>query len=139
MRAPPPWLIIALLTQLLVLIPLTHADIHAPAPPLSNLCLQDLYKQISWPLYKLYGHAFEAFKLMVADDGAAIIKRLEEERGPLTVFTPQVNYMLNRCASRLLSVCCWCADVWLWQTTVQHSSSSGLMGSGGRSQSSLYR
>lgn len=51
---------------------------------------QELYKQIAWPLYKLYGHAFEAFKLMVADDGAAIIKRLEEERGPLTVFTPQV-------------------------------------------------
>jgi hypothetical protein len=55
------------------------------------LIQQDLYKQISWPLYKLYGHAFEAFKLMVADDGAAIIKRLEEERGPLTVFTPQVR------------------------------------------------
>jgi translation initiation factor 2 subunit 1 len=54
------------------------------------LILQDLYKQIAWPLYKLYGHAFEAFKLMVADDGAALIKRLEEERGPLTVFTPQV-------------------------------------------------
>lgn len=47
---------------------------------------------MAWPLYKLYGHAFEAFKLMVADDGAALIKRLEEERGPLTVFTPQVGW-----------------------------------------------
>jgi hypothetical protein len=35
---------------------------------------------------------------MVADDGAALIKRLEEERGPLTVFTPQVP--------RWYSVCC---------------------------------
>lgn len=38
----------------------------------------------------MFGHAFEAFKLMVQDDGAAIIKRLEEA-GPLTVLTPAVS------------------------------------------------
>jgi translation initiation factor 2 subunit 1 len=53
-------------------------------------CLQELYKQLAWPLYKGYGHAFEAFKNMVQDDGAAIFKKLEEDRGPLTVLTPQV-------------------------------------------------
>jgi translation initiation factor 2 subunit 1 len=52
--------------------------------------LQELYKQLAWPLYKGYGHAFEAFKNMVQDDGAAIFKKLEEDRGPLTVLTPQV-------------------------------------------------
>lgn len=39
----------------------------------------------------MFGHAFEAFKLMVQDDGAAVVTRLEEERGPLTVYTPAVS------------------------------------------------
>jgi len=29
--------------------------------------LEDLYVQFGWPLYKKYGHAFEAFKLLVAE------------------------------------------------------------------------
>ena len=29
--------------------------------------LEQLYSQIGWPLYKLYGHAFEAFKQMVQE------------------------------------------------------------------------
>lgn len=29
--------------------------------------LEDLYTQFGWPLYKKYGHAFEAFKLLVAE------------------------------------------------------------------------
>lgn len=29
--------------------------------------LEQLYKQIAWPMYKMYGHAFEAFKTMVQD------------------------------------------------------------------------
>lgn len=52
---------------------------------------QELYKQVAWPLYKGYGHAFEAFKNMVQDDGEAMFKKLEEDRGPLTVLTPQVR------------------------------------------------
>ena len=28
-----------------------------------NLKLQDFYEQVGWPLYKKYGHAYEAFKL----------------------------------------------------------------------------
>lgn len=31
---------------------------------------------------------------MVQDDGAAIIKRLEEEQGTLTVLTPEVSSIL---------------------------------------------
>lgn len=50
---------------------------------------------MSWPLYKLYGHAFDAFKTMVQDDGAAIFKRLEEEKGPLPVLTPQVRAVIK--------------------------------------------
>jgi translation initiation factor 2 subunit 1 len=30
--------------------------------------LEDLYEKIGWPLYKKYGHAFDAFKLAISDD-----------------------------------------------------------------------
>lgn len=30
--------------------------------------LEDLYERIGWPLYKKYGHAFDAFKLAISDD-----------------------------------------------------------------------
>lgn len=70
-------------------VPMTEVHSHATCNHLFY-CLQDLYKQIAWPLYKMFGHAFDAFKLMVQDDGAAIVKRLEEN-GPLTVFTPPVS------------------------------------------------
>jgi hypothetical protein len=53
---------------------------------------QELYKQIAWPCYKAYGHAFDAFKNMVQDEGAALFKKLEDDRGaPLTVLTPEVR------------------------------------------------
>ncbi|CAJ0651225.1 5691_t:CDS:2, partial [Entrophospora sp. SA101] len=32
-----------------------------------DLVLEDLYKQIGWPLYKKYGHAYEAFKLAITE------------------------------------------------------------------------
>jgi len=30
--------------------------------------LQDLYEKIGWPLYRKYGHAYDAFKLAISDD-----------------------------------------------------------------------
>ncbi|GAX26935.1 translation initiation factor 2 subunit 1 [Fistulifera solaris] len=30
--------------------------------------LEDLYERIGWPLYKKYGHAYDAFKLAISDD-----------------------------------------------------------------------
>eukprot|EP00775_Hariotina_reticulata_P009777 gene9777-9934_t len=65
--------------------------------------LEELYKQVAWPLFKLYGHAFEAFKQMVQDDGSAIIKRLEEDRGPLTVLTPAVQEALLKNIKRRMT------------------------------------
>jgi len=60
---------------------------------------QELYKEFGWPLYRIYGHAFEAFKTMVVDDGAAVISRLENEHeGPLKVLTPEVG----QCSGLLL-------------------------------------
>lgn len=58
----------------------------------STFYLQEMYKMIAWPLYRIYGHAFEAMKTMVADDGAGIFKRLEEENGgPIDLLTPEVG------------------------------------------------
>ncbi|CAG8548174.1 21404_t:CDS:2 [Gigaspora rosea] len=49
-----------------------------------NLVLEDLYKQIGWPLYKKYGHAYEAFKLAIAEpekifEGLEISKEIHDE------------------------------------------------------------
>lgn len=33
-----------------------------------KLYLEDLYERVAWPLYKKYGHAFDAFKLALAED-----------------------------------------------------------------------
>lgn len=34
--------------------------------------LEDLYEKIAWPLYKKYGHAYDAFKLAISDDKNAV-------------------------------------------------------------------
>jgi translation initiation factor 2 subunit 1 len=34
--------------------------------------LQELYERIGWPLYKKYGHAFDAFKLSISDEKNAV-------------------------------------------------------------------
>lgn len=66
--------------------------------------LEELYKAIAWPLYRIFGHAFDAFKLTVADDGEAIIKRLEEEHGgPLEVLTPAVRDQLLKNIKRRMT------------------------------------
>ena len=54
--------------------------------------VEALYNEIAWPLYRLYGHAFDAFKTMVTDDGDAIFVRLDEDKGsPLEILTPEVS------------------------------------------------
>jgi len=42
--------------------------------------LETVYKAIGWPLYRIYGHAFEAFKLMISEQ-EAVVKRLEAFHG----------------------------------------------------------
>lgn len=55
--------------------------------------MQELYRKVAWPLYRIYGHAFEAMKTMVADDGVAVFTRLEEENGgPIDVLTAEVSH-----------------------------------------------
>ncbi|XP_043687196.1 eukaryotic translation initiation factor 2 subunit alpha homolog [Telopea speciosissima] len=46
--------------------------------------LEDLYIHVGWPLYRKYGHAFEAFKLIVADPDSVLnsFTREIKEVGP---------------------------------------------------------
>ena len=46
--------------------------------------LEPLYQRIGWPLYRKYGHAFEAFKLIVADPDSILdaLTYEEKETGP---------------------------------------------------------
>lgn len=49
-----------------------------------ELDLEDLYIHVGWPLYKKYGHAFEAFKLIVNDPDSILnsLTREVKEVGP---------------------------------------------------------
>lgn len=53
---------------------------------------------------RTYGHAFDAFKLMVADDGAALFQQLETVAGgPLAVLTPAVRDALLKNIKRRMT------------------------------------
>lgn len=68
--------------------------------------LEELYKNIAWPLYKGYGHAFDAFKTMVSDDGEAIFKRLEEQGAaadPVEILAPEVKDALLKNIKRRMT------------------------------------
>ena len=42
--------------------------------------LDALYEQVGWPLYKLYGHAHDAFRQMITEEEAdAVFQRLKDE------------------------------------------------------------
>uniref|UniRef100_A0A0E0LQ44 S1 motif domain-containing protein n=1 Tax=Oryza punctata TaxID=4537 RepID=A0A0E0LQ44_ORYPU len=67
-----------------------------------DLDLELLYHRIAWPLYRNYGHAFDAFKLIVADPHATILDSLTydlTETGPdgqevtktLPAVTPEIK------------------------------------------------
>lgn len=62
---------------------LVHSIMRHVAETLS-LDLEDLYIHIGWPLYRKYGHAFEAFKLIVADPDTILdsLTREVKEVGP---------------------------------------------------------
>ncbi|XP_072965106.1 eukaryotic translation initiation factor 2 subunit alpha homolog [Typha angustifolia] len=49
-----------------------------------DLDLEDLYVHVGWPLYRRYGHAYEAFKLIVADPDSVLdsLTREVKEVGP---------------------------------------------------------
>ena len=40
--------------------------------------LEELYSQVGWPLYKMYGHCYEAFRAMIPDP-EVVLQRLRDE------------------------------------------------------------
>ncbi len=54
--------------------------------------LEELNKQFTWPLYKMYGHASEALKAMVQDPQAIITRLQDETNGgkPIEILTENV-------------------------------------------------
>jgi len=46
---------------------MVHSILRHVAETTVSYDLESLYKNLGWPLYDLYGHAFEAFRLMVTD------------------------------------------------------------------------
>lgn len=66
--------------------------------------LEELYKNIAWPLYRLFGHAFDAYKTMTQDDGEAIFKKLEEDKGePISILTAEVKDALLKNIKRRMT------------------------------------
>uniref|UniRef100_A0A7R9V919 S1 motif domain-containing protein n=1 Tax=Chlamydomonas euryale TaxID=1486919 RepID=A0A7R9V919_9CHLO len=66
--------------------------------------VEALYQSITWPLYRIFGHAFDAFKIMVADNGAAIVARLEEDKGgPIEPLTEEVKEALLKNVKRRMT------------------------------------
>ncbi|WVY93640.1 hypothetical protein V8G54_032728 [Vigna mungo] len=62
---------------------LVHSIMRHVAETL-NIDLEELYVHIGWPLYRKYGHAFEAFKIIVTDPDSVLntLTREIKEVGP---------------------------------------------------------
>ncbi|KAG4989836.1 hypothetical protein JHK85_032819 [Glycine max] len=62
---------------------LVHSIMRHVAETL-NIDLEELYIHIGWPLYRKYGHAFEAFKIIVTDPDTVLstLTREVKEVGP---------------------------------------------------------
>ncbi|KAG6554384.1 hypothetical protein Mapa_004301 [Marchantia paleacea] len=59
--------------------------------------LEDLYAHVAWPLYRKYGHAFEAFKLIVTDPDSVLntltkeVKETKEDGTEVTKSVPAMS------------------------------------------------
>ena len=68
-----------------------------------KLHLEDLYERIGWPLYKKYGHAFDAFKLAISDDKNAG-DPFEDIDIPQDMKDELRNYILRRLAPQPIKI-----------------------------------
>jgi len=68
-----------------------------------KLHLEELYERIGWPLYKKYGHAYDAFKLAISDDKNAG-DPLEDIDIPQDMKDELRNYILRRLAPQPIKI-----------------------------------
>ncbi|CAL0320338.1 unnamed protein product [Lupinus luteus] len=75
---------------------LVHSIMRHVAETL-NIDLEDLYVHIAWPLYRKYGHAFEAFKIVVTDPDTVLstltreVKEVGSDGEEVTKVVPAVS------------------------------------------------
>lgn len=67
--------------------------------------LEELYSKLGWPLYKKYGHAYDAFRLMVHDLDSVMesIEDKDEEGNSIPCVPPQVLEALMKNISRRMT------------------------------------
>uniref|UniRef100_A0A061R4U7 Translation initiation factor eIF-2 alpha subunit n=1 Tax=Tetraselmis sp. GSL018 TaxID=582737 RepID=A0A061R4U7_9CHLO len=65
--------------------------------------LQDIQEQITWPLYRQYGHAFEAFKQICANPEEGFGKLSSEDGTPPPVLTEEVKDALLKNINRRMT------------------------------------
>ena len=67
-----------------------------------KLYLEDLYEKVGWPLYEKYGHAFDAFKLAIQEDGNVDI--FEDIDIPIDLKEELKAYILRRLAPQQVKI-----------------------------------
>lgn len=65
--------------------------------------LEELYEKIAWPLYKKYGHAFDAFKLAISDEKGAT-DPFEEVDIPEELKEELKNYIRRKLAPQPIKI-----------------------------------
>lgn len=65
--------------------------------------LEELYEKIGWPLYKKYGHAYDAFKLAISDDKNAV-DPFEDVDVPEDLKEEIKTYILRRLAPQPIKI-----------------------------------
>lgn len=74
---------------------------------LRGLVLEDLSTKVSWPLYKKYGHAFDAFKLTLQDEEDVFVGLDIDEETKQAMIT-HIKRRLAPQPSKVSTVVCVC-------------------------------
>lgn len=69
-----------------------------------GLYLKELYEKIGWPLYRKYGHAYDAFKLALREGEAGVKDPFEEIEIPDEIKTELKTYIRRRLAPKPVKI-----------------------------------
>ena len=69
-----------------------------------GLYLKELYEKVGWPLYEKYGHAFDAFKLALAEGDTGVQDPFEELDIPEEIVTELKLYIQRRLAPKAVKI-----------------------------------
>mmetsp|Transcript_19547 Transcript_19547/g.24637 ORF Transcript_19547/g.24637 Transcript_19547/m.24637 type:complete len:342 (+) Transcript_19547:105-1130(+) len=69
-----------------------------------GLYLEELYQQVGWPLYRKYGHAYDAFKLALTEGETGVKDPFEELVIPEEIKTELKMYIRRRLAPKAVKI-----------------------------------